>query len=399
MISVAEALNILEAQTLPMNKVRLKLLETLNHVLAEAVVSPADAPPFPQSAMDGYAIALEHTKLNAPIKVSIDIPAGSTRQQKLEPGTAARIYTGAPVPSGANAVVVVEQTNRADDQLIIQPHPMTVGMNIRPQGSHVTKGQLVMDAGSLITPAAAGFLASVGVAEVTVWAKPRVGILVTGSELVPAGSTLEFGQIYESNSIALQAALQPIDIKAAWVAHVQDDPDRMEALLLVHLPETDLLLVTGGVSAGKYDFVLEVMERVGVKTLFHKVKQRPGKPLFAGVSANGMVLGLPGNPASVITCFYRYAVPLLRKYCGLSFSLPTQKLPSMKAVQKKPGLTYFMKAFANTTGVTVLEGQESYKMNAFSEANALAVFDEDSSVQFAGAEVEVILLDHLWTQR
>ncbi len=240
-----------------------------------------------------------------------------------------------------------------------------------------------------------GFLANLGIETVQVRKRPVIDILVTGSELVKPGQSLQPGQIYESNSHTLIAAVLEEGITPREVSHVQDDMDAFRERFNQATQGADIILITGGISVGDHDIVRQVFEEGGVTTHFYKVKQRPGKPLFFGQVGSTLVFALPGNPASVTSCFYQYVYPCLRKMQGYQevFLEPVQ-LPLTEGFVKKPGLTFFLKALASSESVTPLSGQLSYIMRSFAPANAVIRLDEIREVYEAGEKVDVHLFGY-----
>jgi len=272
-----------------------------------------------------------------------------------------------------------------------------LGENIRRKGEEIVTGAVALKKGTVLNPAALGFLASVGLKEVKVFDSPKVALLVTGNELVDSLDSIQPGQILESNSITLKAALANDGISVSFLEIVPDDPASLNQTIEQALSESDCLLVLGGVSVGNYDFTKEVLQKVGVKDLFWRVAQKPGKPLFFGQIGEKTVFGLPGNPASVLVCFYEYVRPHLREALGFSSPSPSSlRANFIGKTKKKEGLTYFARAqlrFNNSQPeVTLVEGQESFRMGSFAQANVLAVLPEGKNEICNGDKVEVHLL-------
>jgi len=230
----------------------------------------------------------------------------------------------------------------------------------------------------ILKPAAIGFLAGMGIDEIMVYPTPKIGILVTGNELETVGSDLKEGQVYESNSYTLMAALEVLNIKEIKVKQVKDDLVQIANELNSLIKETDIVLMTGGVSVGDYDFTLKAFEHCQVKTVFHKIKQKPGKPLLFGLKAEKIIFGLPGNPSSVLTCFYEYVLPAIEKLTYQNVSLKAIQAPNANVFKKVQGLTHFAKAIYNGENVTLLTGQESYKLASYAVANCLAILPEET---------------------
>ena len=390
MISVTEAKQIISTTIRHGAVVSRPLIDAVGAVLAEDVFSTADVPYFDQSAMDGYAIRFEERENT--LAVREEAAAGETQRKKLQPGEAIRIFTGAPVPDGADAVVMQEKVSREAGALTIHDNQLEKGKNIRPAGSEIRKGQLAMESGSLITPGAIGFLAGAGINNVKIYGHPSVAIIVTGNELVPPGQTLSYGKVFESNSFALTAALKRLAAGQISVAHVTDDPRALRTQLHKDLEAFDMVLLTGGISVGKYDFVLDAVTEAGVQQHFHKVKQKPGKPLYYGTWNNKPVFGLPGNPSSVLTCFFEYVVPAIELLTARKGLMQVTHARLSKSYAKAAGLTHFLKARLNNGTVETLHAQESYRMSSFAQANCLICVPEETTEIQEGALAEIHLL-------
>jgi molybdopterin molybdotransferase len=251
---------------------------------------------------------------------------------------------------------------------------------------------LALEQGSVLSPGAVGLLSGLGFAEVDVYPQPSVALLVTGKELQTPGIKLSYGQVYESNSFTLRTALKQMGISKVAVQHVDDTLEAVEAALTFALHDYDLVLLTGGISVGDLDFVLPATEQCGVTKLFHKVAQKPGKPLFFGKKQEKVVFGLPGNPSSVLTCFYQYVVPALEQMTCRQNRVPVQYMRLNEEVRKPKGLTHFLKAAFDDQGVVALSAQESFRMRSFAVANCLIELAEDQSLFEAGTMVPVHLL-------
>ena len=397
MISVTAAKQIVEANTGILPKTNIQLINAAGCVLAEDVLSPIDSPSFNQAAMDGYAFEWESTNLNTKIPVTGNIPAGTTEQLFLTPGTAARIFTGAPVPEGADTIIMQEHIIKSEGGIIVTDKSTSKGNHVRLKASQISIGSIAAKAGTKLTPGSMGYLSSLGVTEVWVYTTPKAGIIVTGKELVFPGTALEFGQVYECNTVTLTAALLEGRLEPAFIEHVDDDEALVTAAIENGLQECDVLLITGGISVGKYDFVQTALQNCGVETLFYKVKQKPGKPLFFGKKGDTLVFGLPGNPAAVLTCFYEYVVPCIRKMVGMSpvFPKATNMILNHDA-QNKQGLTSFLKGKMHENSVEILDGQESYKLNTFTDADCLVVFEEGNDNYKKDEIVTVHKINECW---
>ena len=392
MISVTEAKEIINNNTIALAPVKSVLGEAAGKVLAEDVYAPVDIPAFPQSSMDGYAFSFQGWKQHKKIKIVGEVAAGTDENIMLEPGNAVRIFTGAPVPTGADTVIMQEKTKTHNEELIIEDETLQAGTSVRPKGSEIKAGALALGKGSVLSPAGIGFLAGIGINDVKIYPNPSISIIVTGNELQQPGKPLQYGQAYESNSLALKAVLEQLHINDVEVLYASDKPEIVTSTLEKALQKSDVVLSTGGISVGDYDFVLQAATKCGVEKLFHKVKQRPGKPLYFGKKNNKLIFGLPGNPSSVLTCFYQYVIPALEKLSNKNPVLKIIRAPLSKPFQKTALLTHFLKGIYDGNTVTPLDAQESYRLSSFATANCLIQVDEEITACNEGEYVKVYLL-------
>ncbi len=389
MISVDEAIKLVELELPKPKDGYVPLSDALGMLAAEDIHSPIAMPPFRQSAMDGYALHLYDGKSYEIVR---EIKAGDGANPKLNPGQAVRIFTGAMVPDAAEAVVMQEHAEALSDTLVVD-REISLEQNIRPKGEQVRKGDLALPKGSVLTPATIGFLAGLGITEIKVFVKPSIAILATGNELVVPGEPLGSGKIYESNSLMLQNALKESGYTEIEIFKVKDDYRGTVQCLDHALNSFDVVLVSGGISVGDYDFVGKALQELQVTEVFYKVRQKPGKPLFFGRKAERSVFALPGNPASALTCFYIYVLPALAQLSGKSFkALKRISAKSRSDFQTKPGRVQFLKACFSDDGVEILEGQSSAMLKSFAEANALVQLPADCSTVQPGDELSLVLL-------
>jgi molybdopterin molybdotransferase len=401
MISVVEAKQIIQENIITLPPVKMHLLQAAGMVLAEDVLASINIPSYNQSSMDGYAFSLDHWKVSNSLKIKGEMAAGSSETFTLSPGNAVRIFTGAAVPPGADTVVMQEKTKIENDYLVIEDENILQGSNVRPKGSEIKAGDLALAKETLLMPAAIGFLAGMGVTDVLVYPHPSVSIIVTGNELQTPGQPLLHGQVYESNSYTLQAALKQMNIAEVKMYRAEDELEKVKKVLKEALLQSDIIFLTGGVSVGDYDFVGAAAAQNGVEKLFHKIKQRPGKPFYFGKKARlsgevgqeiKLVFGLPGNPASVLTCFYEYVEPALKKIALQKTALQVMQVPLAKTFKKAAGLTHFLKGFYDGKKVAALHAQESYRLSSFANANCLIKIDEEVTVCEKDELVEIHLL-------
>lgn len=391
MLSVQQAKDCLFRQATPRPSERISTAAALGRVLASDVLSPMDVPVFDNSAMDGYAFGYSDAEQYT---ISQEIPAGSLAAAPLARGEAARIFTGAPLPAGADTVVPQELVERTGVQLRFDPRALALGANVRLRGAQCRAGAVIATAGTVLKPGALGLLASVGVVEVEVYRLPSVAVIVTGNELQAAGSPLQSGQIYDSNSPLLRAFLQELGISTISSFQVKDDPQALADSIQQALQQCDVLILSGGISVGDYDYVQDTLLQAGVDPLFYKIKQKPGKPLFVGKRGEQWVFALPGNPAAVVTCWYQYLLPTLRTTLGHRHAFaPLFHAPLATEWTKKAGLTHFLKAYCEAGQVHLLEGQDSFNLLPFAQANCLVQLEEDQTHFPKGTLVPVFLMD------
>ncbi|WP_233267542.1 gephyrin-like molybdotransferase Glp [Algibacter sp. L1A34] len=390
MISIEQAISTVKQNTKPLMKTTVKTVEKAGgYILSKAVKSPINMPPFNQSAMDGYALNLHN---GATYLLIGEIQAGDKHQPILKPGEAVRIFTGAAVPNSANAVVMQEKV-KIEKTFIHIEGSTSLNQNIRPLGEQVKQGDLALKEGTKLTPAAIGFLASLGIGTVAVYKKPAIAIITTGNELIEPGNDLSYGKIYESNSKMLLSALYNLKFYDVNLYNVSDNYGQTVTKLKEAINENDLVIITGGISVGDYDFVGRALTELHVEELFYKVKQKPGKPLFYGKKGSTQVFALPGNPAAALTCFYIYVYIALQNMMNRdALELERVDAKSITNFIKKGDRAQFLKAIYNKGEVEILEGQSSAMQQTFALANALVFMDENEQEITIGKTVETIIL-------
>ena len=392
MISVEEAKRIIASNIQPLAAKKLPIVDAMGLVLAEDIVSPINIPSFRQSSMDGYAYRFEDWKVGEKLKLSTEVPAGSPSKKKLKRNAAARIFTGAVVPEGADTVVMQEKVKINDEGILIEDATILQGENVRPIGMEIKAGDLALAKSTLLKPAAIGLLASLGITKILVYPKPKISIIITGNELVRPGNELGFGQVYDSNSFMLKSALEGLGIHQVVLYYVKDSLKSLNKKLEKALEESDLVFLAGGISVGDYDFVLQATIDNGVEKLFHRIKQRPAKPLYFGKKGNKYVFGFPGNPASGLSSFYLYALPAIAGLMNKETSIRQKQVPLAKSFRKKKGLTHFLKGYYNGSTAIILEGQESFRLRSFAQSNCLIQIDEELEFCEEGSFVPIYLL-------
>jgi len=373
---------------------RIPLAESAGRILAETIVSPLDLPAFDNSAMDGYAVRaaeVREAKADAPIRLRLRtrIPAGETFSGELLPGECARLFTGAPLPRGADAVVMQEDT-RIEGEGVLICDAVQPGENVRFQGEDIRQGTTLVEAGEELGPGKLCLLAATGVAAVGVGRQPKIGLVATGSELREAGQPLAPGQIYESN----RAMLAPLVTQAGGVAKiyplVSDTLEVTRAALETAFSECDLVITSGGVSVGEMDFVKPAFESLGGELQFWKVAIRPGKPFVFGRRGDKFLFGLPGNPVSAFVTFLLLVRPALRRWQGArDVSLPAQPGVLGEPITNVGDRRHFMRVRVDAEGKIFSAGkQASHALASLAQADGLLAVPPDTTWP-AGTSVSV----------
>jgi molybdopterin molybdotransferase len=397
LISVAEAQRLILEKAKPLEAERVPIERATGRVLAQPAAAAVDLPPFPSSAMDGFALRAADTA-GAPVTLPVvaRIAAGAPAGRALGPGEAMGIATGGEVPEGADAVVPIEVVEDVGDGVTVS-EPVPAGSNVRERGGDVQAGETVLGPGVLLGPGQVGALAAAGVAEVQATKRPRVGILVTGSELRQPGEALEAGQIYESNGLLLATALQLAGAVPAQLGVVADTEEEHRRTMERALLGFDMLVTTGGASVGPHDLVRKVQAELRVEEIFWGVAMKPGKPVAFGVRRDHLVFNLPGNPVSVLATFELLVRPAINALLGLPSPLPAFRPGTLAAgVRRNADRDEFVRAtVAENGGAPVLDpvlGQESHMIVRTGRAAALAWIPAGDGELPAGAEVRFLPL-------
>ena len=370
----------------------MSLEHAIGSVVAEDVAAPDAIPRFDNSAMDGFAVRSEDMDGEVVLQVIGEVKAGDNPTMELRRGTALKIMTGAVLPPGADAVIEVEETSLYSGKLTVRT-PVAAGRNVRPAGDDVAAGTTVMHAGDEIGPGEAALLATVGAATVPVFGRPRVAILVTGDEIVPPDQTPAPGQIRDSNSIALRALVEEAGGEVSFYEHVRDTlDDHLDAFERAS-KSADLIVSSGGVAVGDYDFVKDAVEKLGAIELW-RVAMQPGKPVVLGEVQGVPFLGLPGNPVSVHVSFEQFARPALRKMRGCRDLLrPTITARLADPIEKRPGRLHFVRVRLSRDGdewlATPTGAQGSHVQTSLVDCHGVARFGKDETSLATGAEVIV----------
>jgi len=389
-----QALRIVLEHTPVLGPEEVELSEALDRVQAEQVVATEDMPSFPSSAKDGFAVIAEDESVWR--RIIGEQMAGSATAFVVEPGTAVRIMTGALVPQGADAVVMVEYTEEAEGNVRLL-RPVESGQDIRPVGQDLAAGEQALAADAVLGPPELGLLATVGHTRVQVYRRPRVAVLTTGDELVEPDQPIGPGLIRNSNRYVLQAAASKAGADVVWTGHARDEEAELRRLMSEALGEADVLLTSGGVSMGKRDLVKPLLEDMG-RVHFGRVAQKPGKPLTFATVGERLAFGLPGFPVSSLVSLELYVRPALRKMQGhVRLQRPRLDVVLQHPIHRRPDRLEFQRAVvtecegvyrAETTGLQV-----SGRLRSLVGANGLLVLPVGRAHFDEGESVEAILLD------
>jgi molybdopterin molybdotransferase len=401
MLSAKEAQDRVTDSEVRIRVKKVPILSSLHLTLAEDIISNDFIPAFDNSAVDGYAVKaidIIGAEKNYPVKLRLlkeDIPAGKVPLDSLEPGMCIQIMTGAPVPQGCDCVVMKEEVLKEGKDVLVFKE-CRQGDNIRLKGEDIKKGEIVLKKGAKIYPSEIGLMASIGASEVQVNLPPAVGIITTGDELVDVGQKLQFAKVRDSNSYTLAAQILEAGAEFKRYGIVPDDKAVIRKKILEALSECEILLLSGGISVGDYDFVKEILDDIGAEFVFWRVNQRPGKPLAFLTFKDKFIFGLPGNPVSVMVCFEMYVRPLIKKIMGDS-KLYREIIPAkaLDTFKHKEGRTDFVRVFLEKTddGIyfkpTGMQG--SGILTSMSLADGIAVFPEDKETIEKDTIVDVLI--------
>jgi molybdopterin molybdotransferase len=382
MISVRDARERILARVRgPLSPELVALGRALGRVLAQDVRAPFDVPLTDNSAVDGYAIASADIPADGghELEVVADLPAGSILEAPLAPGQAARIMTGAPLPPGADTVVPLEEIQRSGHGVRIGP--AVKGVNVRLRGEDVREGATVLEAGTVLRPQELGLIASLGVPQILVRRRPRVGLMSTGDEVVEPGHPRRPGQIYDANRFALRGAVEQCGGEVADLGIVRDDREELRARLGDASRSADVVITSGGVSVGDYDFVKDVLRELGGIDVW-QVAMQPGRPLAAGTLGTAHFFGLPGNPVASMLTFALFVRPLLWKLAGRRDQVPRGfHARALEPMRKKSGRREFKRGILTyhdgAWEVRTSGPQGSGILSSMVAGNCLIVIDED----------------------
>jgi molybdopterin molybdotransferase len=402
-LSVKQALDQVRSISVDLKSNTASTPETLGRVLAEPMDVRENLPRFDQSAMDGYAVKsedLEEATETNPVTLPCNkqAAAGGDQTVTVPSGEAARIFTGAPVPEGANAVVIQEKVERQNETVNFF-EPVEPGANIRRRGEEMQAGDSLMDGESIINAGAIGLLLSQGYETVKIVSEPRVAIVATGDELIDPTESPSRGQKRDTNSAIIQTLLTNYT-DTIEVHRINDRRDAVRNCLENCLNKVDLMFVSGGVSVGDRDFVRPVLDELGVEEIFWRVNQKPGKPLYLGETDSTQVMGLPGNPVSASVCFYVYGIPLVRKKLGYPedrLELDRGKTRLTEHREHPKTRTEFVRARTVSTDQgyrsRILENQGSHMLSGLAEANSLLILEESRDLFTPDQELPCYFLE------
>lgn len=409
MLSYEQALAAILEQATPLSHKRIRLESLLGFVLAEPLVARFEMPLFNNSAVDGYGVRLadtQHASERSPTELKLigEIQAGSSGELSLAPGSAIKILTGGAVPASVEAVVMREFCQEKNAAVKVGYAPKQ-GENIRLKGEEFPQGQEVLPSGVRVTPPVVGLVATLGYSSFVVHEKPKVALVVTGDELVKPGQRLLAGQIYDSNSYALQAAITALGIEEWLCMHARDTRKSTRQAFAQALEQSDVVISAGGVSVGDHDYVKDVLEELGVETVFWRIAIKPGKPVYFGVVETAkrkrrkLVFGLPGNPVSALVTYHQFVKPALLKLMGMRQYSNQQVTATVTAsLKKKPGRLDFVRAVVNCSPagrvvVSPTRGQDSHMLSGLARANSLIHFAADAEVLPDGSQATVDMLN------
>jgi len=388
MISVDEALAHLFSLVAPLEREPVPLQEAVGRILAEPATARRDQPPFPASAMDGYAVRSDDASSGARLDVIGEAAAGHGFTGNVQIGQAVRIFTGAPVPEGADRVVIQEDVTREGDTITLGDR-LDEGPHIRRKGIDFSTGDM-LDAPRLLTPSDIALLAAMNIPQVRVTRKPVVALISTGDELVMPGDDPGPDQIIASNTFGLKAMLEQMGASARLLPIARDNTASLE--MAFDLAEgADLVVTIGGASVGDHDLVGDVAASLGMERSFYKVKMRPGKPLMAGRMGRAAMVGLPGNPVSAMVCGHVFLAPMIRVMLGLGAAPAPRRMARLaQDIPANGPREHYMRATLTDDGLTPAERQDSSLLSVLARANALMIRPPDDPARSKGDSIDYL---------
>jgi molybdopterin molybdotransferase len=395
MITFQDALTKILKNTQALSVEKIPVEESVSHVLAENIYSKIDMPPFNKSAMDGYALKAADT-IKIPVKLECvgTISAGQSVNKHIKKGQCLKIMTGAAIPEGADSVVMIENTRADNNNYVEILSRVKTGQNICIKGEDIKRNQKVGKKGTVVSVSDIALIAAAGKQVISVVRKPRVAFFNTGDEIIPLTKRLTKNKIYNSNGPQLIALLKSCGINAKFLGIIKDDPCHLRKAMEEGM-KYDLLLISGGVSMGDYDFIPEVLKGLGVKEIFHNVRIKPGKPLFFGSHKKGVVFGIPGNPVSNFTSFILFIQPAINKMMGYQNCKPEFKEGVIEnSFQQKEGRKHFVPVKAvkkeNQYYLKSVNSHGSADIVSLSNADGFMIIDADRKAVKTGEKVKFI---------
>jgi molybdopterin molybdotransferase len=398
MLNAKEALETILGSVRPLDTIAIPVQHALGYAIAENVLAGEDIPAFDNSAMDGFAVRSgDVAESPVVLRIAEEIPAGTVATRALERGEAMSIMTGAKIPAGADAVVQVEITELVDDVHVKVLSPITAGHNIRRAGDDVRAGHCVLEKGTRIRPQEIGLLASLGRTSISIYRPAQVAVLATGDELIEIDQPAAAGKVRNSSTYALLAQLHECGAEGVNVGIAGDNRKDLTDKTIDGLAY-DVLITTGGVSAGKYDLVMEVLRNLGVETKFWKINMKPGMPMMFATYRGKCIFGLPGNPVSTIVTFLQFVRPALLKMMGHSGTDSAFRFTArmQHEIRKTDGKRHFVRGILRHTDGSLVVcstgSQNSNLLTSLTRANCLIILPEDKQIVSPGEEVDVELL-------
>ena len=398
MLSFSEAQAHIFALPFSFQQERISILQAHQRTVAQDIRAIHPLPRWSNSAMDGYAVDIgDLENLPTVLPITQVIPAGATHIAALKKGSCARILTGAPLPPNANTVIMQEDTQTVEEGIRFH-HPPLKGSHCRQQGEEFAIGAILIPKGQVLQAADIALCVSAGIVECVVYQQPKIGIIATGDELKVLGETLDFGQIYSSNSISLQLALQEMHLQAIDYGIARDNLQSTKEVFSKAIKECDIIISTGGVSVGDFDVVHEALAEFDFQMNFWKVKMKPGKPIAAGMINHKPIFALPGNPVSCLMSFHQFVAPFLKRKMGH----PQPDLPLVEGIltedipKKGDRLEFVRVILFRQNGETFIKAtgqQSSAWLSSFTQATALLPIAEDCNMLRQGSRQSVMLLN------
>jgi molybdopterin molybdotransferase len=370
----------------------LSIFDASNRVLAKKIISNVDKPPFSASVMDGYAISDLKVEIGKEYKLVGEVSAGGISKNALDKGQAVRIFTGAPIPKGTKKIIIQENIKRYGDLIkIIKGN--NIERFIRPKGSDFRLGKRI-EKNTQLNSSILSLVASMNIANVTVYKKPTVAIITTGDELIMPGEILKNGKVISSNSVGISTRLSSEGAEVRVLPIARDNADSLKSVIKMAL-DANFIITVGGASVGDYDIVKRVLTDLGMKLKFSKVAIKPGKPLFSGILGKSIVIGLPGNPVSTLVCTEIFVIPAIKKFLKLrpeAYVVHGAKLT--KKLQKNGSRKHYMRGYFNykSHSISVKNQQDSSLLSILADSNALVIREPNAAALEEGQRVSTILL-------